>query len=118
MPAPTAQSDVAEQFVHDAVHDSAMLAVEFLDGTSLRGTPIAISTYALRLRYDDKSETCQIEPPVGPYSAFYLAGGVAAMLAQVAADPRSTVPNLGASGAIAAGNGCFFWSPTRAINLT
>ncbi len=46
-PAPTAQSDVAEQFVHDAVRDSAMLAVGSLNRTSLRRTPIAISTYAL-----------------------------------------------------------------------
>ena len=41
------------------------------------------------------------------YVAFYLAGGVVAMLAQVAADPGSTVPNLGASGAIAAVMGAF-----------
>ncbi len=32
---------------------------------------------------------------------FYLACGVAAMLAQMTVDPTSTVPNLGASGAIA-----------------
>lgn len=38
----------------------------------------------------------------GPYLVFYLAGGVAATLAQVAIAPSSTVPNLGASGAIAA----------------
>ena len=46
---------------------------------------------------------------MGPwrYLAFYLAGGVIAMLAQVAADPGSTVPNLGASGAIAAVMGAF-----------
>ena len=38
---------------------------------------------------------------------FYLLGGVVAMLAQVAAAPQSTVPNLGASGAIAAVMGAF-----------
>jgi membrane associated rhomboid family serine protease len=38
----------------------------------------------------------------GRYLIFYLAGGLIAMLAQVLADPHSTVPNLGASGAIAA----------------
>jgi rhomboid family protein len=43
----------------------------------------------------------------GRYLAFYLLGGVIAMLAQVAADPHSTVPNLGASGAIAAVMGAF-----------
>jgi membrane associated rhomboid family serine protease len=43
----------------------------------------------------------------GRYLVFYLLGGLAAMLAQVAADPHSTVPNLGASGAIAAVMGAF-----------
>ena len=43
----------------------------------------------------------------GRYLAFYLLGGLVAMLAQVAADPHSTVPNLGASGAIAAVMGGF-----------
>jgi len=51
----------------------------------------------------------EIEDTMNPrrYMAFYLAGGVAAMVAQVAADPASTVPNLGASGAIAAVMGAF-----------
>jgi len=43
----------------------------------------------------------------GRYLVFYLLGGLIAMLAQVAADPHSTVPNLGASGAIAAVMGAF-----------
>ncbi|MGA2102474.1 MAG: rhomboid family intramembrane serine protease [Candidatus Sulfotelmatobacter sp.] len=43
----------------------------------------------------------------GRYLVFYLLGGLAAMLAQVAADPHSTIPNLGASGAIAAVMGAF-----------
>jgi len=41
----------------------------------------------------------------GRYLLFYLAGGLVAMLAQILADPHSTVPNLGASGAIAAVRG-------------
>lgn len=41
------------------------------------------------------------------YLIFYLAGGLVAMLAQVAISPSSTVPNLGASGAIAAVMGGF-----------
>ncbi len=51
----------------------------------------------------------EIEDAMNPwrYVAFYLAGGVLSMLAQVAADPASTVPNLGASGAIAAVMGAF-----------
>jgi len=43
----------------------------------------------------------------GRYFVFYIVGGLVAMLAQVAADPHSTVPNLGASGAIAAVMGAF-----------
>lgn len=43
----------------------------------------------------------------GRYLIFYLLGGLVAMLAQVVADPHSTVPNLGASGAIAAVMGAF-----------
>jgi len=43
----------------------------------------------------------------GRYLVFYLAGGLVAILAQVAADPHSTIPNLGASGAIAAVMGAF-----------
>lgn len=41
------------------------------------------------------------------YAAFYFAGGVMATLAQIAADPSSTIPSLGASGAIAAVMGAF-----------
>jgi membrane associated rhomboid family serine protease len=46
----------------------------------------------------------QIEEAMNPrrYATFYLLGGIAAMLAQIAADPGSRVPCLGASGAIAA----------------
>jgi membrane associated rhomboid family serine protease len=51
----------------------------------------------------------EIEDAMGPgrYTAFYLAGGVASTLAQAAADPHSLLPNLGASGAIAAVMGAF-----------
>ena len=38
---------------------------------------------------------------------FYLGGGLVAMFAQVASDPHSTIPVLGASGAIAAVMGAF-----------
>ena len=51
----------------------------------------------------------EIEDVMGPirYLIFYLLGGVVATVAQVAASPSSTVPNLGASGAIAAVMGAF-----------
>ena len=51
----------------------------------------------------------QIEEAMGParYAAFYLAGGLVSMAAQIAADPASTIPSLGASGAIAAVMGAF-----------
>jgi len=51
----------------------------------------------------------EIEDAMGRwrYVVYYLAGGVVAMLTQVAFNPHSTVPNLGASGAIAAVMGGF-----------
>jgi len=51
----------------------------------------------------------EIEDAMNPlrYSVFYVLGGLAAMLAQIAATPASTVPTLGASGAIAAVMGAF-----------
>src|SRR5262249_17165767 len=51
----------------------------------------------------------EIEDAMGPvrYVVFYVVGGIIAMIAQIAASPHSTVPNLGASGAIAAVMGVF-----------
>jgi membrane associated rhomboid family serine protease len=51
----------------------------------------------------------EIEDAMGPlrYLAFYLLGGIVASVAQIAALSSSTVPNLGASGAIAAVMGAF-----------
>ena len=51
----------------------------------------------------------EIEDAMGSvrFTIFYLIGGIVAMAAQVAFDPHSTVPNLGASGAIAAVMGAF-----------
>jgi len=51
----------------------------------------------------------EIEDAMSPlrFLGFYLAGGLVAMLAQVVASPSATVPNLGASGAIAAVMGAF-----------
>ena len=51
----------------------------------------------------------EVEDAMNPfwYSVFYVLGGLAAMVAQVLATPSSTVPNLGASGAIAAVMGAF-----------
>ena len=51
----------------------------------------------------------EIEDAMGPirYLAFYLLGGFIASIAQIAAMSSSTVPNLGASGAIAAVMGAF-----------
>jgi membrane associated rhomboid family serine protease len=51
----------------------------------------------------------EMEDVMGPmrYLIFYLIGGMAAMVAQIVLDPTSTVPNLGASGAIAAVMGGF-----------
>ena len=51
----------------------------------------------------------EIEDTMGsiPYLAFYLISGIVAFVAQIAADPHSTIPNLGASGAIAGVMGAF-----------
>lgn len=51
----------------------------------------------------------EMEDVMGPlqFLTFYLFGGLAATVAQVIIDPTSTIPNLGASGAIAAVMGAF-----------
>ena len=51
----------------------------------------------------------EVEDAMGSfrYLVFYLLGGLVSMGAQVALNPTSTVPNLGASGAIAAVMGAF-----------
>jgi len=51
----------------------------------------------------------EVEDAMNPwrYLVFYLLGGLVASLAQIAGNPTSTVPNLGASGAIAAVMGGF-----------
>src|SRR6516164_3033475 len=51
----------------------------------------------------------EMEDSMGPwrYLVFYLSGGIVAAIAQVLGDPGSTVPSLGASGAIAAVMGAF-----------
>ena len=60
----------------------------------------------------------EIEEMMGKifYPIFYLLGGLVASLAQVLIDPHSSMPNLGASGAIAAVMGAFLISfPTDRI---
>jgi membrane associated rhomboid family serine protease len=51
----------------------------------------------------------EIEDAMGSFKflLFYLGGGLVAMFAQVASDPQSSIPVLGASGAIAAVMGAF-----------
>ena len=51
----------------------------------------------------------EIEDAMGSFQflVFYLVGGLVAMMAQVMADPSSSIPVLGASGAIAAVMGAF-----------
>jgi membrane associated rhomboid family serine protease len=51
----------------------------------------------------------EIEDAMGPvrYMVFYLLGGLTATFAQIAMSPDATIPNLGASGAIAAVMGAF-----------
>ena len=63
----------------------------------LQGDRLGVSLYNLRE---------SLEAPRRPL--FYLIGGVIAGLSQVAIDPGSTVPTIGASGAIAATLGAYF----------
>jgi membrane associated rhomboid family serine protease len=52
------------------------------------------------------------------YLLFYLVGGMAASIAQVAIDPESLVPIVGASGAVAAVLGAYFiWYPGATVNV-
>jgi membrane associated rhomboid family serine protease len=53
-----------------------------------------------------------------PYLLFYLAGGLAASGLQVVLGPGSTIPNVGASGAIAAVLGAYLWLFPHARVLT
>ena len=61
-----------------------------------------------------------VEDAMGPvkYVFFYLLGGIAALALQVAIDPSSTAPTLGASGAIAAVLGGYILLYPRARGLT
>jgi membrane associated rhomboid family serine protease len=61
-----------------------------------------------------------VEDAMGPvkYLAFYILGGIAALALQVAISPDSTVPTLGASGAIAAVLGGYIVLYPRARVLT
>lgn len=52
------------------------------------------------------------------FTVFYLLGGLVALAAQVTADPSSTAPTLGASGAIAATLGAYILLYPRARVLT
>jgi membrane associated rhomboid family serine protease len=61
-----------------------------------------------------------VEDAMGPvkYLGFYIVGGIAALALQVAIGPNSTVPTLGASGAIAAVLGGYIVLYPRARVLT
>jgi membrane associated rhomboid family serine protease len=61
-----------------------------------------------------------VEDAMGPfkYFFFYILGGIAALALQVAIDPNSTAPTLGASGAIAAVLGGYIVLYPRARVLT
>ena len=53
-----------------------------------------------------------------PYLAFYLAAGIIASFAQIAADPLSKIPSLGASGAIAGVLGAYIaLFPTNRVTI-
>jgi membrane associated rhomboid family serine protease len=61
----------------------------------------------------------RVEDRLGPvvFAVFFLAAGIVAAIAQVMADPNSTVPFIGASGAIAGVMGAYLvWFPRAQIN--
>jgi len=61
----------------------------------------------------------RVEDRLGPvvFAVFFLAAGIVAAIAQVMADPNSTVPFIGASGAIAGVMGAYLvWFPRARIN--
>jgi membrane associated rhomboid family serine protease len=61
----------------------------------------------------------RVEDRLGPigFLAFYLVAGLVAAAAQVLADPSSTIPFIGASGAIAGVMGAYLvWFPRARIN--
>lgn len=62
-----------------------------------------------------------VEDAMGPlrFIAFYLLGGLAALLAQVVVDPSSQVPTIGASGAVAGvlGGYILLWPKARVLAL-
>src|SRR5689334_5809618 len=87
---------VPYQFQHDPVTNApTILTSMFMHG----GWGHLLSNMLFLWIFGDN-----IEDAVGHfrYVAFYLVGGVAAALSQMAVDPASTVPMVGASGAISA----------------
>lgn len=89
-------------------YDWALLPYAVTDGGDYRGLLTSMFVHAGLLHIGGNMLFLWIfgdnlEDQMGHFGfvVFYLAGGVLAGLAQVAADPHSTVPTVGASGAIA-----------------
>ncbi|MBV8784583.1 MAG: rhomboid family intramembrane serine protease [Gammaproteobacteria bacterium] len=85
---------------------ATLLTAMFLHGGWLHITSNMVFLWAFG------AEVEQLMTPAR-YLTFYLLGGIAAMVTQVAATPDSTVPALGASGAVAAVMGAFLVSYPR-----
>lgn len=81
-------------------HRSTLLTAMFMHAGWLRliGNIIFLRTFG--------AEVGNALNPVR-FTVFYLASGAVAMAVQVAIDPGSTIPNLGANGAITAVIGAF-----------
>ena len=65
------------------------------------------------------AETATEVPAYGRFVFFYLLCGIAAALGQMAIDPSSTLPTIGASGAIAGVMGAYFvlYPKSRVLTL-
>lgn len=81
-------------------HFITLLTAMFLHGSWLHIIGNMIFLWAFGPEIEDSMNP-------GRYIAFYLIGGIISMLAQVVVNPHSTLPTLGASGAIAAVMGAF-----------
>jgi membrane associated rhomboid family serine protease len=87
-------------------HLSTIVTAMFLHGSWLHIISNMVFLWAFGPVVEDSMSASR-------YLAFYLIGGLTATVAQVATTPASTLPNLGASGAIAAVMGAFLVSYPR-----
>jgi membrane associated rhomboid family serine protease len=113
--APNASSLCAIPAGHDAFAPGKAIYLAVLASLFFHGSILHIAGNLLFLWVFGR----RVEDRCGPvlYALFYVAAGVVAALAQTLASPDSTVPFIGASGAIAGVMGAYLvWFPHARIN--